>query len=194
MPNLSELPFNKFRVVREVFAFYPRTNLMQHVSKHFLMKLNKELISEINILVKELYKNGTISEYKLMPGNRKKAIRFLKENDIIKPNLYKKFQYNSTNEINEIYKVGIESYLKVLNKSEWYNKNWVGYLIAFIVLLFTIYQHFDNRSLTHKFDSLNKQYDSLKLQSGIYEDSVYELKQELQKQKPELKKDTLPIY
>lgn len=76
-------------------------------------------------------------------------------------------------------------------KTDWYNKPWVGYFIAFIVFIFTVYQHFDNRALKNDFDSLNKKYDSLEYQSDLYKDSVSELKQQLDKQKPKLKQDTL---
>jgi hypothetical protein len=62
------------------------------------------------------------------------------------------------------------------NKTEWYNKNWVGYLIAFIVFLFTVYQHFDNRSLKRDYNTLDTQYDSLKSQFDSYKDSISELK------------------
>ena len=69
-----------------------------------------------------------------------------------------------------------KNFHKSENKSEWYNKNWVGYLIAFIVFLFTVYQHFDNRSLKRDYDILNTQYDSLKIQFDFYKDSISELK------------------
>lgn len=84
-----------------------------------------------------------------------------------------------------------KNFQKSERKSEWYNKPWVGYLIAAIVFIFTVYQHFDNRALNNDFDSLNKKYDSLEYQSALYKDSVSELKQQLESQKTQLKKDTL---
>ncbi|NCT15454.1 MAG: hypothetical protein GW774_09315, partial [Flavobacteriales bacterium] len=91
-------------------------------------------------------------------------------------------------------KNGHLKYLKYINKppkSElWYNNSWIGYLIAAIVFIFTVYQHFDNRDLRNNFDSLNKKYDSLKHQSDLYKDSVFELKQQLERQKLKLKQDT----
>jgi len=77
------------------------------------------------------------------------------------------------------------------NIPEWYNKPWIGYLIAIIVFMFTVYQHFDNRSLNREVDLLNKKSDSLNNLLLTYKDSVSELKQQLEKQKLELKKDTL---
>lgn len=47
-----------------------------------------------------------------------------------------------------------KKFQKSENKSDWYNKPWVGYLIAAIVLIFTVYQHFDNRSLNREVDLL----------------------------------------
>ena len=73
------------------------------------------------------------------------------------------------------------SFNKLENKTEWYNKNWVGYLIALIVFLFTVYQHFDNRALKRDFDTLNVEYDSLKLQFDSYKDSIFKLKPKLSK-------------
>ena len=80
------------------------------------------------------------------------------------------------------------------NIPEWYNKPFIGYLIAFIVLLFTVYQHFDNRYLNREVDLLNKKSDSLNNLILTYKDSVYELKQQLEKQKPQLKQDTLSTF
>jgi hypothetical protein len=76
-----------------------------------------------------------------------------------------------------------KNFRKSENKTEWYNKNWVGYLIAFIVFVFTVYQHFDNRSLKQDYESLNKKYDSLEIQFGIYQDSLSGLKQNNLKEK-----------
>ncbi|MFL1013612.1 hypothetical protein [Flavisericum labens] len=86
----------------------------------------------------------------------------------------------------------LKHFEKSENKTEWYNKPWVGYLIAAIVFIFTVYQHFDNRSLNREVDLLNKKSDSLNNLLLTYKDSVSELKLQLDKQKRELKQDTLP--
>lgn len=85
-----------------------------------------------------------------------------------------------------------EKFQKSDKKTDWYNKPWVGYLIAAIVFIFTVYQHFDNRSLNREVDLLNKKSDSLNNSLSTYKDSVSELKLQFEKQKRELKQDTLP--
>lgn len=87
-----------------------------------------------------------------------------------------------------------KNFQKTENKSEWYNKNWIGYLIAFIVLLFTVYQHFDNRSLKREYDSLDKRYDSIKFQFDDFKDSLSELKQEDTETKQLKVSDSLTKY
>lgn len=84
-----------------------------------------------------------------------------------------------------------KKFQKTENVSKIFNKPWIGHLIAGIFLIFTVYQHFENRALKKDFDSLNKKYDSLEYQSVLYKDSVSELKRQLDKQEPKLKKDTL---
>jgi hypothetical protein len=45
---------------------------------------------------------------------------------------------------------------------KWYNANWVGYVIAFITLLFAVYQGFQNHFLEKDISSLKLSFDSLK--------------------------------
>ena len=137
--------------------------------------MEKELISGINLLVEKLSKDGVASEYMHMPDIERKSIRFLKENDLIKPSTNKKFQYVSTSEIHKIKELGIEKYLKNQNKSKLYNEPWVGHLITVIALVFGIYQ------------TLTKERDSLKLELSSYKSTLYDLKLKLEKKK-ELKK------
>ncbi len=75
-------------------------------------------------------------------------------------------------------------YENSLKKKIWYNDNWVGYLIALIVFLFSVYQYFEK-------DSLKSKYDSLKSQSEFYKDSVSELKEQIELYKINSLKDTL---
>jgi hypothetical protein len=82
------------------------------------MKLEKELISKINELAKYLVEKGLIAEHKSLTEYESKAIRFFKENELIKPSLNKKFQYHSTSEINKIAELGIEKYLKTKEVNE----------------------------------------------------------------------------
>lgn len=96
-------------------------------------------------------------------------------------------------------KVGIKAkekgghlkYQNSLKKKTWYNENWVGYLIAIIVLIFSIYQYFEKNSLKYDYNSLKLKYDSLKSQSQIYKDSVAELKEQIELYRTNSLKDTL---
>jgi hypothetical protein len=81
------------------------------------MKLEKELISEIDLLIDELSEERVVSENKCNSEIRKKAIQFLKTKGVLKSN-GKKAQYNPTDEIYGIKKVGIEMYLKEENRVE----------------------------------------------------------------------------
>jgi len=85
-------------------------------------------------------------------------------------------------------KNGHLKYLKHINKppkSElWYNQNWVGFLLAFIVFLFSVYQFFENRTL-------KSQVDSLTSDNKNYKDSLFEYRLLLEKQVQSTKKDTL---
>lgn len=75
------------------------------------MKLTKELILEIDLLIDELIEVGVISENKCNSEIRGNSIRFLKTKGFLKANV-KKTQYIPTSEIYEIKKTGIEKYLK----------------------------------------------------------------------------------
>ena len=81
-------------------------------------------------------------------------------------------------------KNSFKSFNKSHDKKKWYNENWVGYLIAFFVFLFIVYQYLDNRSLKNEYENLNTQYE-------IYKDSIYQLNKELEKQKLTKLSDTL---
>lgn len=81
------------------------------------MKLTKELILEIDLLIEELIKVGVISENKCNSEIRSNSISFLKINDFLKAN-GKKAQYTLTPEIYEIQKTGIEKYLKEKSRVE----------------------------------------------------------------------------
>lgn len=80
-------------------------------------------------------------------------------------------------------KKGFIKFLKMGNKKPWYNENWVGYLIAFIVFLFTVYQHFENRTLSNQVYILNKKNDSLNIQIETYKNQFFELKESIEKNK-----------
>jgi VIT1/CCC1 family predicted Fe2+/Mn2+ transporter len=75
------------------------------------MKLEKELVITINEVAEYLVKNGVVAEHKGLTEYESKAIRFLKENELIKPSRNSKFQYHSTPEISKIKELGIEKYL-----------------------------------------------------------------------------------
>jgi hypothetical protein len=161
------------------------------------MKLEKELVSKINELAKHLVSKGVIGEHKGLTEYENKAIRFLKENELIKPSPNKKFSYHSTSEINEIHKLGIVKYLKNRNKSKWYNEPWVGFFIAFITLLFAFYQGYQNKNLVKDISSLEKGVDSLKIevlshkkkldsvnvQYHLFEEKLSDLKENIEKRK-----------
>ena len=78
------------------------------------------------------------------------------------------------------------SYTKSENKNKWYNENWIGYLIAFVVFLFSVYQYVNNRSLKTENEKLNSQYE-------IYKDSTDQLNKELQKQEQKSFSETVKI-
>lgn len=75
--------------------------------------------------------------------------------------------------------LGIEA-----SKEKWFNQNWVGFLIALIMLLFNIYQHLDNRSL-------KSDYNSLKVQYKNHKDSIVQLNKKLEAYKMLKRKETL---
>lgn len=168
---------------------------------------NKETIKYIDLIIKDIDDfdcfsvNNIVFEY-LKPESKEGKEQFFviidkiklfgKNNDIFVPRTKDGWcKLTDKGKRLKLSKKSFKRFEKSENKTEWYNKNWVGYLIAFILLLFTVYQHFDNRSLKQDFDSLSKKYDSLKHQSDFYKDSVSELKQQLERQKLKLKKDTL---
>jgi len=66
-----------------------------------------------------------------------------------------------------------KSFSKSENNSKWYNENWIGYLIAFLVLLFSIYQYLSNRTLKAENEKLNSR-------NSIYKDSTQQLQKELE--------------
>lgn len=68
-----------------------------------------------------------------------------------------------------------KNFEKKRNRNEWYNKPWVGFIIAFFLFVFGIYQHFDNRYLKDDFNSLNEKYDSLKIEYFNLKDSLLQL-------------------
>lgn len=81
------------------------------------MKLTKELILEIDLLIDELIEVGVISENKCNSEIRGNSIRFLKTKGLLISN-GKRVQYNPTSEVYEIKKVGIKKYLKEENRVE----------------------------------------------------------------------------
>lgn len=81
------------------------------------MKLTKELILEIDLLIDELIEVGVISENKCNSEIRGNSIRFLKTKEFLKSN-GKMTQYNPTSEIYEIKKIGIEKYLEKESRVE----------------------------------------------------------------------------
>jgi hypothetical protein len=83
----------------------------------------------------------------------------------------------------KVFKKGFEKFLKKENKKPWYNENWIGYLIAFIVFLFTVYQHFENRTLSNQVYVVNKKNDSLNIQIETYKNQFFELKEKIEKNK-----------
>jgi hypothetical protein len=174
----------------------------KHVGQHYQshskgIKLEKDLELKINELAEYLVEKGVISEHSGLTEYERKAIRFFKENSLIKPSLNKKYQYHSTSEINRIKEIGIKKYLKEKNKTKWYNEPWIGYLIAFITLLFAVYQGLQNESLKKDIsssklsvDSLRnevlshkKKLDSLNVEYALFEEKLSDLKSKIEKKK-----------
>jgi hypothetical protein len=85
---------------------------------------------------------------------------------------------------------GFANEYKKQNKKTWYNEPWIGYLIAFITLLFAFYQGFQNRSLEKDISSSKKnvetlktEIDSLNIQFHSFESQLSDLKIELERKK-----------
>ena len=161
------------------------------------MKLEKELVLAINEVAEYLMKKGVIAEHKDLTEYESKAIRFLKEKELIKPSPNSNFQYHATPEISEINELGIEKYLKKKNKSKPYNEPWIGYLIAFITLILAFYQWNESKNFEKGFSSLNKsldslnievsflkkKHDSLNIQYVFLESQLSDLKKEIEQKK-----------
>lgn len=81
----------------------------------------------------------------------------------------------------------LKKFIKKESKKEWYNENWIGFAIAFIILMFTIFQYFDNRSVIQERDFIKSQLDSCKSQlSDSLQKSEIKMRQ--------LKLNTLTMY
>ena len=78
-------------------------------------------------------------------------------------------------------KKGFEKFENKENINPWYNENWVGYLIAVIVFLFTVYQYFENKTLSNQVFVLNKKNDSLIFRVDTYKKKYLELKENIEK-------------
>ena len=153
---------------------------------------DKEIIKYIDLIIKDIddfdcFSIDNIVRKHLKPEEKirkeqysnliEKIDLFGKNNDLfVRINKDGTFRLTEKGKKLKLSNKSFKNFDKSENKTEWYNKNWVGYLIAFIVFLFTVYQHFDNRSLKHDYDALNTQYDSLKYQFHSYKDSISELK------------------
>ncbi|WBX72872.1 hypothetical protein PG913_08135 [Tenacibaculum pacificus] len=82
-------------------------------------------------------------------------------------------------------------------KTKWFNEPWIGYLIAFITLLFAFYQGFQNHSLEKDISSLKlsidslrnealshkKKLDSLSVRYVLFESKLSDLKNNTEKKK-----------
>lgn len=66
----------------------------------------------------------------------------------------------------------LNKFLKKESKSKWYNENWIGFIIAFIVLLFSVFQYFDNRTLAYERDFAKSQLDSCKSELSVCTDKL----------------------
>jgi len=104
-----------------------------------------------------------------------------------------------------LFKITTKGKIRLIDNSKrLYNEPWIGYLIALISLSFLVYQHYENkelksrvetleknyRFLNPKLDSLNReymflnsQYDSLRNQVEIHNDYYYDLELNIDKQK-----------
>lgn len=82
------------------------------------MNLEKELVLKLNELAEYLVKNGIVVEHKDLTELERKAIRFFKENELIKSSPNRRLQYLSTPEINKIAELGIEKYLSNKDSTE----------------------------------------------------------------------------
>ena len=118
--------------------------------------------------------------------------RFLIENNLVTINNLKELKFT---EKKRRYK-SFEKYLTSL-KAKWYNEPWIGYIIAFITLLFAFYQGYQNQSLEKdisssklSIDSLRnttlshkKKLDSLNVRYVLFESKLSEMKNNTDKKK-----------
>ena len=106
---------------------------------------------------------------------------------------YKKiFRQNTLNEVHENHKRVTEHLAsQEIEKAKsrqldmkfkaWYNQPLIGYLIALIVFVFTVYQHFENQALTNQVDSLKKERDSLNIEVQTYKNQFLNLTKEIER-------------
>lgn len=108
-----------------------------------LIDKSKYSYSEFYYILKELIGENKI---KIRKGNNIDLLKLTKKGKLINNN---ELQFR-------IDKKGI--------KTKWYNQPWIGYLIAFITLLFAVYQGLQNKFLENQISLLKKSNDSLKVQ------------------------------
>ncbi|TVZ23509.1 hypothetical protein JM84_2437 [Dokdonia sp. Hel_I_63] len=168
---------------------------------------DKEIIKYIDLLINDIDDfdtfsvNNIIFEY-INPESKEEEESFLNKIDEIKlfgknNDLFVPITKDGWCKLTEkgkklkLSKKSFKKFQKLEKKSEWYNNNWVGYLIAFIVFLFTVYQHFDNQSLSRENKILNTQYDSLKIELDFFKDSISNFKSVNFDETPSKKIDSL---
>lgn len=61
-------------------------------------------------------------------------------------------------------------------KTKRYNQSWIGYLIAFITLLFLVYQSFETLNLENDIENIKNQVDSLNFNMISLKDKYDDLK------------------
>ncbi|QCE40230.1 hypothetical protein [Psychroserpens sp. NJDZ02] len=161
----------------------------------------REIINHIDLLFKKItdfnafsINNILFEELKPDEKNKDNVKTFqiiIKETKLfgLNNNLFKLYNDNewySLTEKGKELKLSKKDFIKFsngINKTKWYNDNWIGYVIALIVLFFSVYQHFEKRTLSSKVDSLKKERDSLNNQIEFHKIANYNLKLKLEKKK-----------
>tara|TARA_B110000881_G_C18127287_1_gene295079 strand:- start:90 stop:443 length:354 start_codon:yes stop_codon:yes gene_type:complete len=89
--------------------------------------------------------------------------------------------------LNEKYKREAKMERLEMRMKKWYNQPLIGYLIAFITLLFAFYQGYQNKNLEKEVSSLitqvvslDKRHDSLNIHYRFLEKKLSDLKTEIE--------------
>ena len=137
---------------------------------------DKEILKYIDLIINKIVDfnlfniNNILFEY-IKPKTKKEKDDFVELIETLKlfgknNNLYKGIDKGGWHKLTEkgkklkLSKKSFRSFEKSFSRNDWYNDNWIGYVIALIVLFFSIYQYVDHRSLKKQYDALKNKYEN----------------------------------